>query len=110
MEEYVELQIYCLQKDSVRNSYNICQTKAVPLRATKALGGEKSYRSYSFLTSALDGRGVSGQRHALAAIYPRKKDLRHPLYRRRVGPRAGLNTDARQKILLPPPGIEWINQ
>jgi hypothetical protein len=33
--------------------------------------GEKRYSSYSLLTSALDG--VSGQRHAPAALYPRGK-------------------------------------
>jgi hypothetical protein len=37
--------------------------------------------SYSFTTSALDG-GVSGQSHAPAALYPRRKDPRYPLYRR----------------------------
>jgi hypothetical protein len=41
--------------------------KAVPLHAMEALGGEK-YSSYSFSTSALDG--VSGQRHAPAALLP----------------------------------------
>jgi hypothetical protein len=39
--------------------------KAFPLHATKSLGGEKRYSSYSFSTSALDE--VSGQRHAPAA-------------------------------------------
>jgi hypothetical protein len=42
------------------------------------VGGE--YCSYSFLTSALDG--VSGQRHAPAALYLRGKDPRYPLDRR----------------------------
>jgi hypothetical protein len=37
------------------------------------------YSFYSFLTSALDG--VSGQHHAPAALYPRGKDPRYPLYR-----------------------------
>jgi hypothetical protein len=40
--------------------------------------------SYSFSTSALDG--VSGQHHAPAALYPRGKDPRYPLYRRLGGP------------------------
>jgi hypothetical protein len=48
--------------------------------------GERRYSSYSFLTSALDG--VSGQRHAPAAIYPRGKDSRYPLYRRLGGPQS----------------------
>jgi hypothetical protein len=38
------------------------------------------YSSYSLSISALDG--VSGQRHAPAALYPRGKDPRYPLYRR----------------------------
>jgi hypothetical protein len=40
--------------------------------------------SYSFLTSAPDE--VSGQWHAPAALYPRGKDPRYPLYRRLGGP------------------------
>jgi hypothetical protein len=43
----------------------VTQSKAVPLRHESAKG-ESSYSSYSFLTSALDG--VSGQRHAPAAM------------------------------------------
>jgi hypothetical protein len=35
------------------------------------------------MTSALDG--VSGQRHAPAALYPRRKDNMYPLYRRLGG-------------------------
>jgi hypothetical protein len=47
--------------------------------------------------------GVSGQRHAPAALYPRGKDPRYPLDRIRgwVGPRAGLDAGARRKILYP---------
>jgi hypothetical protein len=44
--------------------------------------GERRYSSYSFLTSALDG--VSGQRHALAALYRWKRDPRYSLDRRRL--------------------------
>jgi hypothetical protein len=46
--------------------------------------GERRCSSYSFTTSALDG--VSGQRHAPAALYPRGRDPRYPLYRRLGGP------------------------
>jgi hypothetical protein len=49
------------------------------------LEGEKGYSSYSFLNSALGG--VSGQRHASAALYPRGKDRRNPLDRRLGGTR-----------------------
>jgi hypothetical protein len=41
--------------------------------------GDRMYSSYSFTTSALVG--VSGQRHAPVALYPRGKDPRYPLYR-----------------------------
>jgi hypothetical protein len=40
--------------------------------------GETVYTSYSFTTSALDG--VSGQRHAPAALYPPRKDPQYPLH------------------------------
>jgi hypothetical protein len=43
--------------------------------------------------------GVSGQRHAPAALYPRGKDPRYPLAGGWVGPRAGLDAEARGKIL-----------
>jgi hypothetical protein len=66
--------------------------------------GERRYSSYSFTTSALDGGEWSASR--LAALYPRGKDSRYPLYRRLDGPRAGLNTEVRGKNPLPPPGIE----
>jgi hypothetical protein len=45
--------------------------------------------------------GVSGQHHAPAALYPRGKDPRYPLCGGWVGPRAGLETVARGKILCP---------
>jgi hypothetical protein len=60
-------------------------SKAVPLHAMKAPGGEE-YSSYSFSTSALDG--VNGQPHAPAALYNRVKDPRYQLYRRLGGPQA----------------------
>jgi hypothetical protein len=38
------------------NKYNNkSKSKAVPLHAMEALGGERKYSSYSFTTSALDG-------------------------------------------------------
>jgi hypothetical protein len=43
----------------------------------RSLGG-KEYSSYLFTNSVLDG--VSGQRHAPAALYPQGKDPRYPLY------------------------------
>jgi hypothetical protein len=50
--------------------------------------------------------GVSGQRHALAALYLRGKDPSTLWTGGWVGPRAGLDTEVRGKNPLPPPGIE----
>jgi hypothetical protein len=43
--------------------------------------------------------GVSGQRHAPAVLYPRGKDPGTHCTGGWVGPRAGLDTEARGKIL-----------
>jgi hypothetical protein len=43
--------------------------------------------------------GVSGQHHALAALYPREKTPGTHWIGGWVGPRAGLDADAREKIL-----------
>jgi hypothetical protein len=58
---------------------------------------ERNYSSYSFLTSALDG--VSGQRHGPAALYPGERVPDTHWTGVWVGLRAGLNTEAREKIL-----------
>jgi hypothetical protein len=55
---------------------------AVPATRHGGTRGERSYSSYSYLTSALDG--VSGQRHVPAALYP----FRHPLDKRLGGPQS----------------------
>jgi hypothetical protein len=52
-------------------------------------GKDRRYRSYSFMTSAVDG--VSG-RHALAALYPRERIPGTHWTGGWVGPRAGLDT------------------
>jgi hypothetical protein len=51
-------------------------------------------------------RGVSGQRHALAALSPGERTLSTHCIGGWVGPRAGLDTQPRGKILSPLPGIE----
>jgi hypothetical protein len=61
------------------------------------VGGERIYSSYSFSTLALDG--VSGQRHAPAALYPRERTSGTHCTGGWVGPRTGLDTEARGKIL-----------
>jgi hypothetical protein len=61
------------------------------------------YKSYSFTTSALDG--VSGQRHAPAELYSRERTAGTHCTGGWVDPRAGLDTEARGKILSPLPGF-----
>jgi hypothetical protein len=58
---------------------------------------ESKYRSYSFSISALDG--VSGQRHARAALYPRERTPGIHWIGDWVGPRDGLDTEGRWRIL-----------
>jgi hypothetical protein len=45
--------------------------------------------------------GVSGQRHAPAALYPGGKDPRYPLDRRLAGPQSRLDAEDRGEILCP---------
>jgi hypothetical protein len=59
--------------------------------------GEKSYSSYSFTASALDG--VSCQRHAPTALYHRGRTPCTHLTGGWVGPRAGLDSEVKGKIL-----------
>jgi hypothetical protein len=49
---------------------------------------------------------VSGQRHAPAALYPGERTPGTHWTGGWVDPRAGLDTEARGKILFPLPGIE----
>jgi hypothetical protein len=43
-------------------------SKAVPLHAMEALGGDRKYSSYSFLTSAIDGGEWSASRPVRALL------------------------------------------
>jgi hypothetical protein len=77
--------------------YKAKQSRYTPWRR---FGGERRYSSYSFSTSALDG--VNGQHHTPAALLPPGE--RTPGTHCTgvwVDPRAGLDTEARGKILLP---------
>jgi hypothetical protein len=47
-----------------------------------------SCASVSFRGKTLNEAGLSGQRHAPAALYPRGNDPRYPLYRRLGGPQS----------------------
>jgi hypothetical protein len=68
-------------------------------------GGERAYSSYSFMTSALDGGEWSASRPGRAL--PSEKVPPVPTVQHAWGgPRAGLDTDAGEKILSPLPGIE----
>jgi hypothetical protein len=60
--------------------------------------GESIYSSYSFTPSTIDG--VSGQRHAPTALQPRENDPGTHCTGGWEGTRAGLDTEARGKILV----------
>jgi hypothetical protein len=76
---FVYLRVLLLQK-------SIKEAKEIAQYTYGGAGGERMYSSYSFTTSVLDG--VSGQRHAPAALYPRGNEPRYPLYRRLGGPQS----------------------
>jgi hypothetical protein len=67
----------------------VCMYKGVPQRTYGGAGGRR-YSSCSFTNPALDG--VSGQRHAPVALYPRGEDPCTHSTGGWVGPRAGLDT------------------
>jgi hypothetical protein len=60
--------------------------KAVPLQATDAFGGTVGIAPTH--SRPRHSMGLSGQRHATAALYPRGKDPQYPLYRRLGGPQS----------------------
>jgi hypothetical protein len=63
----------------------------------RSVWGERKYSSYSFSTSALDRDEC--QRHAPAALHPRERTPGTQCTGGWVGSRAGLDTEARGKIL-----------
>jgi hypothetical protein len=73
--------------------------KAVPLHHGGAWG-ERSYSSYSFTTSALDGGEWSASRPG-RAITPGERTPGTRCTGGWVGPRAGLDTEDKGKILCP---------
>jgi hypothetical protein len=72
---------------------------AVPLHAMEALGGRGGIAPTH--SRPRHYMGVSGQRHAPAALYPRGTDPGTHCTGGWVGPRAGLDTEVRGKILCP---------
>jgi hypothetical protein len=62
------------------------KSKGVPLHAMEAHGGRGGIAPTH--TQPWHYMGVSGQRHAPAALYPRGKDPRYPLDRRLGGPQS----------------------
>jgi hypothetical protein len=75
-----------------------------PTTCHEGAWGKSKYSSYSFLTSALDGEW-SASRLGLA-LFPGKGTHCTGGW---VNPRAGLDTEARGKILSPLPGIELLS-
>jgi hypothetical protein len=72
--------------------------KAVPLHAMEALRGERRYSSYSFSTSALDGGEWLASRLG-RAFTPGERTPGTHCTGGWVGPRAGVDTEARGKIV-----------
>jgi hypothetical protein len=62
------------------------------------------YSSNSFSTSALDG--MNSEREARPRFSPRERTPGTHFTGGWVGPRAGLDTEVREKIISPLPGIE----
>jgi hypothetical protein len=73
-------------------------SKAVPLHAMDALGGERRDSSYSFTPSVLNGGKWSASRLG-RALPPGKGPPGTHCTGGWVGPRAGLDTEARRKTL-----------
>jgi hypothetical protein len=78
----------------------VVKGKAVPLCTPWRRLGERRYSSYSFSTSALDGGECSASRPGRAFTPGKGPPVAH-WTGGWVGPRAGLDTEARGKILCP---------
>jgi hypothetical protein len=76
------------------------QSKAVPLHAMMTLGGRGGISFYSFLISTLD-RGEWSASHPGRAFTPEEGTPGTRCTGGWVGPRAGLDTEARVKFLCP---------
>jgi hypothetical protein len=86
------------KSEPLTGTYSVSNTvKAVPQHAYVGAGRETMYRTCSFTTSALDGGEWSGSRSGRAL--PPGKDHRYHWTGGSVGSRAGLDREARGKIL-----------
>jgi hypothetical protein len=96
-----------VHKKELSVKYIILYSKSKSSPSTRHGGawGERRYSSYSFTTSALDGGEWSASRLG-RALPPGKGPPGTHCTGGWVGPRAGLDTEVRGKILCPPPGIE----
>jgi hypothetical protein len=90
--------------DQNHNDNTTGKSKAVPLHAMEALGDRGGIALTHFRPRHY--MGVSSQRHAPAALYPRGKDSRYPLDRRLGGTQSRSGHRGYRKNPLPPPGIE----
>jgi hypothetical protein len=103
--------MYALQVKNVwdssccRSNFKICYSKSSPTTHHVGAWEDRMYSSYSFLTSAVDGDEWSASCPG-CALPPRERTLITHCIEGWVGPRAGLDTEARGKILLSLPGIE----
>jgi hypothetical protein len=99
-EEYHPTSRFC---NICRAGIICCKGKSVPLHAMEALGGRGGIAPTH--SRPRQWMGVSGQRHAPAAFYPRGKDSRYPLDRR-LGGLQSRSGHRQRKNPLPLPGIE----
>jgi hypothetical protein len=87
----------CLEKSPQPATARARNKQSSPATCHRGAWGERRYSSYSFTTSALDG--VNGQHHAPTALYPRERTPGTHWRGGWVGPRAGLDTEDRGKII-----------
>jgi hypothetical protein len=88
-------------------TFFLCPNPSKENEITSVHRGERIYSSYSFTSSALDG--TSSQRHAPAALYPRRNDPPVPI-RQEIGwaPEPVWTRRLQEKSSLPSPGIELL--
>jgi hypothetical protein len=86
-----------LKSHNTTEAWKFKKKQSSPATRHGGAWGERRYSSYSLLTSALDG--MNGQRHAPTGICPEERTPGTHCTEGWVGPRAGLDTELRGKIL-----------